>query len=295
MAEIQVVDAVRGTTMEDGVKLHNKPLWQQIKDVLFVDEKGKFILSIIRGDFDVNETKLKKLTHSIELRHATDEEIHEKFHSEPGFISPVGIKEIAEKDINFVIVADDSLRTIVNAYGGANALNKDTINMNIDRDYQADIEGDIALAKEGYEAVSGGILTEKKGIEIGNIFQLGYHYTTLMKGSNFTDRDGKRKPYYMGCYGIGVGRTMATIVEKYHTEKGIQWPVDLAPYQVEIIGLDLDNPEIMTKAEAKYQELLSKGVDVLFDDRIKTTTGEKFADADLIGATERIVISKREN
>jgi prolyl-tRNA synthetase len=294
LAELKVVDAVRGTTMEDGVALHNLPLWQQIKDVLFVDDKNRFILSIIRGDYDVNETKLKKLTGSIDLRHATAEEIREQLHSEPGFISPIGIKEAKEATAELLIVADDSLRTVVNAYGGANALNKDSMNMNIDRDYKADLEGDIALVQAGYTALTGGILVEKKGIEVGNIFQLGYHYTSLMKGADFTDKDGKRKPYYMGCYGIGVGRTLATIVEKYNDDKGIQWPAEIAPFQAEILALGMDQEEVKTKAEAKYQELLSQGVDVLFDDRIKVSAGEKFADADLIGAPEKIVVSNRQ-
>src|SRR3989338_5770984 len=137
---LKEVEAKRGTTMYDGVKLHKKPLWQQIKDVLFVDEKGRFILSIIRGDYDVNEIKLKHLTNSISLRHATDEEIKNKIHSEPGFISPVGIRNIIDKNIKLILVADDSLRTIRNAYGGANKKFKDLFNMNIDRDYQPDLE-----------------------------------------------------------------------------------------------------------------------------------------------------------
>ena len=136
---LKEIDAKRGTTMEDGVKLHKKPLWQQIKDVLFVDEKGRFILSIIRGDYDVNETKLKHLVNAVELRHATDEEIRKKIHSEPGFISPVNIKKIIDKKVTLVLIADNSLRTIRNAYGGANKKFKDFFNMNIDRDYSPDI------------------------------------------------------------------------------------------------------------------------------------------------------------
>src|SRR3989344_9273526 len=107
LAPLKEVEAKRGTTMEDGVKLHKKPLWQQIKDVLFVDEKGRFILSIIRGDYDINEVKLKHVCSSIELRHATAEEIRGKIHSEPGFISPVGIKDIMEKGTDLIVVADN--------------------------------------------------------------------------------------------------------------------------------------------------------------------------------------------
>ncbi|MBI4973759.1 proline--tRNA ligase [Candidatus Roizmanbacteria bacterium] len=290
---LQEVPAVRGTTMEDGVKLHKKPLWQQIKDVLFVDEKGRFILSIIRGDYDVNETKLKHVCGSIELRHATDEEIRGKLHSEPGFISPVKIKEIMDKDVSLLLVADSSLRTIKNAYGGANKKHLDLFNMNIDRDYKPDVEGDIALAKEGYMSRDGvQRLVEKQGIEVGNIFQLGYHYSRLMKDATFVDQDGKEKPYYMGCYGIGIGRTMAAIVEMHHDERGIVWPSAIAPFQVHLIGLNLEDEEVNAKCKNLYEELLKKDIEVLFDDR-STSPGEKFADADLIGIPIRLVVSKK--
>ncbi len=290
---LQEVDAVRGTTMEDGVKLHHKPLWQQIKDVLFVDEKGRFILAIIRGDYDVNETKLKHLTKSIELRHATDDEIRNQIHSEPGFISPVRIKKIVDKHVKLILVADTSLRTVKNAYGGANKINRDLFNMNIDRDYQPDLEGDIALAKEGYMSKDKKQrLVEKKGIEVGNIFQLGYHYSHLMKDATFIDKEGKAKPYYMGCYGLGIGRTMAAIVEKYHDEHGMTWPKVISPYQVHLIVIG-KGQEQKTRAENLYKTLLDSNIEVLFDDREEISPGAKFTDADLIGIPIRLVISPK--
>ena len=291
---LEEVSAVRGTTMEDGVKLHNKPLWQQIKDVLFVDEKGRFILSIIRGDYEVNEIKLKHIAGSIELRHATDEEILSKIHSVPGFISPVKIKEGVKQDIKLVIVADSSLRTIKNAYGGSNKANLDLFNMNIDRDYQPDLEGDIALAKKGFMSMDGKQrLIEKRGIEVGNIFQLGYHYTKLMKNAVFKDSDGADKEYYMGCYGIGIGRTMATIVEKYHDEKGMTLPAQVAPYTAHLIAIGRDAAPF-EKAEALYQLLTTKhNIEVLYDDRTDVSPGIKFANADIIGCPYRLVISPK--
>jgi len=283
------VEAERGTTMEDGVKFHKLPLWQQIKDVLFVDDKNRFILAIIRGGLDVNETKLLHLINGVSLRHATDEEIREQIKSEPGFISPVGIKKRLNKRIELVIVADDSLRTISNAYGGSNKKNKDLLNVNIDRDYQSDIEGDIALAKAGYEAKNNmGKLIEKRGIEVGNIFQLGYHYSSKMKGAVYIDVDGKEKPFYMGCYGIGLGRTMAAIVEKYNDQKGITWPKSSAPFQIHLIALDGAEKE----SDDLYEKMIINGIEVFYDDRDKTA-GEKFADADLIGLPIRIVVSKK--
>ncbi|MBI2011902.1 proline--tRNA ligase [Candidatus Daviesbacteria bacterium] len=291
---LEEVKAVRGTTMEDGVKLHGLPLWQQIKDVLFVDEKGRFILALIRGDFDVNEIKLLHIIKGYHLRHATDKEIREKIHSEPGFISPVGIKKIIDKDVKLLVVADESLRTVKNAYGGANKKNKDLLNMNIDRDFTVDYEGDIALAKEEYLSPDGsGKLTTKKGIEVGNIFQLGFTYTSKLKGAEFVDKDGKKKPYYMGCYGIGIGRSLASIVEVYNDEKGIIWPDVVAPYQVHLLGLDLEEESVKGEAERVYELLKAEGVEVLFDDREDLRAGEKFADADLIGIPYRVVISKK--
>lgn len=290
---MQEVDAIRGTTMEDGVKLHNLPLWQQIKDVLFVDEKGRFILAITRGDYDVNEIKLLHAIKSYQLRHATENEIREKIHSEPGFISPVGIKEIIDKNVELLIVADESLSTIKNAYGGANRKHKDLFNMNINRDYKPDIIADIALAKEGYLSLDGKPLIARKGIEVGNIFQLGFHYSSKMKDAEFTDKDGTKKPYYMGCYGTGLERTLATIVEIHNDQKGIVWPKSVAPYQIHLIGLDLKDGVIKSAAEKVYRDLKAKNIEVLYDDREDSAAGVKFADADVIGIPFRLVISKR--
>jgi len=282
--ELKEVRAPRGNAMEDGVKFHKLPLWLQIKDVMFVDEKGRFILAIIRGDLNVNEIKLKNIIKAIELRHATDEEIRD-LGSEPGFISPVGINK------NVLVVADDSLRTIKNAYGGSNKKDIDLFNINIDRDYKFNFEGDIALAEEGFKSELGQELFSCKGIEVGNIFQLGYHYSERMQ-AYFTDKDGKEKLYYMGCYGIGVDRTIATIVEKYHDDKGIVWPEAVAPFKVHFLALGKDE-KIYKQAEEVYAKLIRQGIEVLYDDRVDASAGEKFADADLIGLPLRIVISEK--
>lgn len=284
---LEEVDAERGTTMEDGVKLHNLPLWQQIKDVLFFDETAKkYVLAIIRGDFDVNETKLTHVTDLWNLRSATAEEIREDLQSEPGFISPVNIpKKGVKSSFPLIIVADKSLRTIRNAYGGANKLNRDLMNMNIDRDYTPDVEADVALAQPSNQ------LVEKRGIEVGNIFQLGYHYSKLMSGAEYTDAVGKRQPYYMGCYGIGIGRTMAAIVEAHHDDHGIIWPVSVAPALVYIARLGNETNVVKT-ADNLYDQLTNSGHDVLYDDR-DMRPGEKFADADLLGIPFRIVVSDK--
>jgi len=137
-------------------------------------------------------------------------------------------------------------------------------------------------------------LIKRRGVEVGNIFQLGTHYSTKMKDATFMDEDGQNKPYLMGCYGIGVGRTLATVVEMHHDERGMIWPEEIAPYQVHLLGLNL-HKDVKTKerAEALYEKLKSERVEVLYDDREGVSPGVKFADADLIGIPHRVVVSAR--
>lgn len=293
LRDMQEVDAERGKTMEDGVKLHNLPLWQQTKDVLFFDEPTKrYILAIIRGDFDVNETKLMQAADAWDLRPATEEEIRDDLQSEPGFISPINmVKKGAKSGYPVVIVGDKSLRTVRNMYGGANKKHRDTLNINIDRDWKPDIEADIALAQPGMKSIEGGALTEKRGIEVGNIFQLGYHYSNLMHDAEYTNEQGTRQKYYMGCYGIGIGRTLAAIVERHHDDKGIIWPEEIAPFTVYIARLGTKE-SVVKQADVLYNQLSELGVQVLYDDR-DVRPGEKFADADLMGIPYRVVVSEK--
>jgi prolyl-tRNA synthetase len=294
LQELQEVDAVRGTSMEDGVQLHNMPLWQQTKDVLFFDEATKrYILALIRGDFDVNETKLMQAAGAWDLRHATEEEIRGDLGSEPGFISPVGFpKKGAKTGYEVVLVGDLSLRTVRNMYGGNNKLNKDLLNINIDRDYKLDVEADIALAQPGFISPEGGVLVEKRGIEVGNIFQLGFHYSNLMHDAEYTNEKGTREKYYMGCYGIGIGRTLAAIVEAHHDDRGIIWPESIAPFTVYLARLG-EEENVMQTASTLYEDLTRAGVAVLYDDRTGIRAGEKFADADLLGIPYRVVVSAK--
>jgi len=145
------------------------------------------------------------------------------------------------------------------------------------------------MAQDGFMTEDGKQkLIEKHGIEVGNIFQLGLHYTTKMKGAEFIDEDGSKKPYYMGCYGIGLGRTMATIIEKYHDDKGMTWPKNIAPFMVHLVELN-GGEEAANKL---YNQLTQAGIEVLWDDR-QESAGVKFSDADLIGIPLRLVVSKR--
>lgn len=287
------VHAERSKTMKAGEEFHGLEDWRQIKDVLFVDEPtDRYILAVIRGDLDVNETKLMQVVKAFGLRAATPEEVIHDLGSMPGFISPVGIvKQGKTSGRKVVIVADESLKNVKNMYGGANKKHEDILNINYGRDYTPDIEGDIGMAQPGMLSPEGGKLVEKRGIEVGNIFQLGYHYTNLMKGAEYTNAEGKREPYYMGCYGIGIGRTMAAIVEAHHDERGIVWPEGIAPYAVEVVRLGVED-NVRRAAEALYENLVKAGVEVLYDDRDESA-GKKFADADLIGVPMRVTVSKR--
>lgn len=293
LKDMEQIEAKRGKTMEEGAKLIGLPMWQQIKDVMFFDEGSKrYILAVIRGDFDVNETKLMQVAKAYNLRPATPEEIIHDLGSMPGFISPVKFaKKGKTSGHEVVIVADSSLRTVHNMYGGANAKHQDLLNVNIDRDWTPDIEGDIAMAQPGMLSREGGKLIERRGIEVGNIFQLGYHYTKLMTGAEYTDDEGKRQPYYMGCYGIGIGRTMAAIVEAHHDERGIIWPDNVAPADVYVVRIGVDEA-VVKAADALVAELEAAGKTVLYDER-DISAGMKFADADLIGLPWRVTVSPK--
>jgi prolyl-tRNA synthetase len=304
---LQKVPAERGTTMQDGVKLHGFDLPQHIKNVVYKTSDNRIILACIRGDLDVNETKLLAALPDRdmagEIQPLTEEEIVSELGSVAGFISAVGIRECFEsaqsiksekEKYRLVIVADDSIPTIINAASGANEQFQDYSNINYQRDFTADIVVDIALAKAEFKSQDGGVLVQKKGIEVGNIFQLGYHYTNLMKGCDFTDEDGQQKPLYMGCYGIGIGRTLAAVVEAHHDEKGIIWPESIAPYKYHIVTIARTNDdESYKKSQEIYQKLIDRGEEVLWDDRLDIRPGEKFADADLIGCPVRLVVSPK--
>lgn len=277
-------------TMEDNIKNYKLPAERFLKNVVYKNrEDGKLYIVTIRGDLQVNKNKLEKLLNLVGLLdEATDEDI-KSIGSKPGWVHSWGYEDF---DVTFV--ADNSLKTVRNFIGGQKESTTDSINVNYGRDFKHDIEGDVALAKSGFHSPDGkSKLIEKKGVEVGNIFQLGQHYSKKMKDAVFVDSDGLFKEFYMGCYGIGLGRTMATIVEVSNDEKGIIWPEAVAPYLIHLVGLNLEDPEIKDRAEKAYKSLTDKGIEVLYDDREGVNPGSKFADADLIGIPWRMVVSKR--
>src|SRR5437667_2888699 len=265
------------------------PEAKTLKSVCYV-AAGRLILAIVRGDLDVNEVKLANTLYhhgvnAANLHLATPEEL-----AEAGIIA--GYTSPLNKGLAVLIVADPSVQMGNNFVAGANRADYHIKNVNYPRDVRVDIWEDIASAFDGATYVrGGGRLHAVRGTEVGHIFKLGTRYSDSF-GATFLDAEGVAHPILMGCYGMGVGRIMAAMVEQSHDEKGIIWPFSIAPYHVALIGLDLDKGETGATAEQLYADLSAAGVEVLFDDRAETGGG-KFNDADLLGLPLRAVVSKR--
>ncbi len=292
-------------SIDDLAHFLNVPQASTAKAVFFIatipdGEKlvEKFIFAVIRGDLELNETKLSNAIGAQDLRPATEEEIS-SIGAVPGFASPIGIRHPASEIgldkavLDMKIVIDDLIEENTNLVAGANQVDFHFLNTNYPRDYQADLVADIASAAEGYECPQCSFsLRVTSGVEVGNIFKLGTRYSDAL-GCTFLDRNGNLKPVTMGSYGIGVGRLLACIVEAHHDADGIIWPVTVAPYQVHLILLrGKGAPEAETIANKVYALLQENGVEVLFDDRDESP-GVKFNDADLIGLPIRLTVSER--
>ena len=291
-AKLRKVKAERGPTMADSQRLHRPvPLGQHIKNVVYLNEKKQVVLACLRGDLDVNETKLQRASGCHQLTPLTEDQIREQLASEPGFISAIGLKS-GPAGRRLLIVADDSLPGLVNGISGANEPASDFININYGRDFEADVVADIALAREGRRGPDGAILRARRGVEVGNIFQLGYHYSEKMKGAEYVDTAGRRQPYYMGCYGIGIGRTLATVAEICSDDHGLAWPACLSPFDVYLADLAGEEASAAFTLSAKSQ-LEAAGLTVLCDDRPQVSAGEKLINADLLGFPIRAVVSRK--
>ncbi len=243
-------------------------------------EIEKLIFAIIRGDMEVNETKLASAVKAKELRPAQEEEIA-AIGAVPGYASPIGLK-------GAIVVVDDLIPVSPNLAAGANETGYHYINVNYDRDYKADIVADIALAEEGFECPRcNAPLRATRGIEVGNIFKLGTDFSVPL-GATYLDEKGREHPIVMGSYGIGSGRLLACVAEEHHDDKGLIWPMSVAPFDVHLVALRGGEKE----ADKLYADLQIAGFDVLYDDRGETP-GVKFNDADLIGLPIRLTVSER--
>jgi prolyl-tRNA synthetase len=282
-------------TIEDLASFLDIPTSQTSKAVFMVatistaaGKEERFIFAVIRGDMEVNETKLANAVKAIDLRPATEDEIIATG-AVPGYASPIGL-------VDTLIVVDDQVPASSNLVAGANKEGFHIKNVNYGRDYQAHIITDIALARDGDGCPNCGMpLRSERGIEVGNIFKLGTRYSETM-GCYFLTNDGQSKPVVMGSYGIGLGRLLACVAEEHHDTHGLVWPIAISPYQVHLVLLAGKSitPELDTRmiAENIYNALLQAGVEVLFDDR-DASPGVKFNDADLIGIPIRLTVSER--
>ena len=288
LQELSVVDTPNASTIEAVAEMLNLPLHKTIKAVVFSID-GKVVLAIVRGDHEVNEVAVQHaVLGSVEPEMATPEEL-EKVGLTAGFISPVGLKQTEE----FAIVVDESVMESYNVCGGANKKDTHYVNINPKRDFNVD---DIIIAPirlitdDDVCPTCGGALEHAKGIEVGQVFKLGTKYSEALQAT-FLDQNGRPNPMIMGCYGIGVSRTLAAAIEQYHDENGIIWPRSIAPFEAVIVPINAKDEALMSTSQTIYSALQNAGVDVLLDDR-KDRAGVKFKDADLIGHPLRITVSK---
>lgn len=244
------------------------------------EDVERFVFAVVRGDMDLNETKLLNALKAKDLRPAKEEEIVAQG-AVPGFASPIGIQ-------GALVVVDDLLTESPNLVAGANKEGFHLLNVNYGRDFEADIVADIVAADEGHGCPEcGSELRTVRGVEAGNIFKLGTRYSAAMDAT-FLDQEGEEHPVVMGSYGIGSGRLLACSAEAHHDDQGLIWPISIAPFQVHLLSLRGGEAE----AEDILEGLTSAGVEVLFDDRDESP-GVKFADADLLGMPIRVTVSKR--
>ena len=288
LKELEVVDTPHASTIEAVAEMLNLPLEKTIKAVVYAIE-DKVILAMVRGDHDVNEVAVQHAVNgSVEPEMATAEQL-EKVGLTAGFISPVGLKQTDD----FIIVVDESVMETYNVCGGANKEDAHYININPKRDFNTD---DIIVApirlitKDDVCPECHSPLEYSKGIEVGQVFKLGTKYSESLQAT-YLDQNGRPNAMVMGCYGIGVSRTLAAAIEQYHDENGIIWPRAIAPFEVVIVPINAKDEALMSTSAAIYDTLLNNKVDVLLDDR-KDRAGVKFKDADLIGYPLRITVSK---
>ncbi|HEY7591135.1 MAG TPA: proline--tRNA ligase [Candidatus Limnocylindrales bacterium] len=256
------------------------------KAAFFVTGDGRLVTAIVRGDFDVNETKLSNAVKAIGgIRPAQVDEI-KAAGMEPGYGSPVGAR-------NTAVVVDDLAAKSPNLVAGANKVGFHLRNVNVGRDFKPDIVADITNAREGDPCPTCGKPLElKKGIEVGNIFKLGTDFTVALDAA-FLAEDGTRVHPIMGSYGIGLGRNLAVIVEAHHDDKGIVWPAEVAPYPAHLVALGAARePRVTETAERLHQVALDAGREILYDDRDESP-GVKLTDAELLGMPTILTVSPR--
>lgn len=277
-------------SIEDVAAFLNLQTTQTGKAVFYTDSDEKLVFAVIRGDLEINEVKLKNFLKTRELKFANDAQIR-SVGAVPGYASPLNVDASKVR-----IVFDETAANSTNLVVGANLEDYHYTGFNFARDLGANVAKvavtDIATIREGDPCpVTGQPLLMKRGIEVGNIFQLGTKYSAAMR-CNFLDRNGKSKPMIMGCYGIGIGRNIAAVIEQSYDQYGPIWPISIAPWQVHLVALNRNQEPVKLEADRIYKELTDAGVEVLYDDR-NEKAGFAFNDADLLGVPFRIVVSPK--
>ena len=284
---LEKVSTPNAHTIELVKNFLNVPIEKTIKAVAFQDDDGKLILAFVRGDHEVNEIKILNSTGALHL-HMAEESAINSVGGCAGFMSPIGLKDGAK------IVVDSTVMEMYNAVAGANEIDTHYINVTPKRDFDAEkiIIADIRMVQEGDPCPHcGEKLKMTRGIEVGQVFTLGNKYSKSLNAT-FLDENGKEKFFEMGCYGIGVGRTMAAAIEQNNDADGIIWNKAIAPFEVVVVPVNAKEISQLEYAEKIYNELKNAGVDVLLDDR-KERAGVKFKDCDLIGYPVRVTVSPK--
>jgi prolyl-tRNA synthetase len=280
---LKEVDTPGQKTIEEVAKFLNLPAIRFAKAIVYDSDLGPFMV-LIRGDREANEIKVKNLTGAQWIAPLEEERFEEVVGGPAGFCGPVGAKKIRT-------IVDSSLEGTTNWITGANTKDKHYVNANLGRDFDLSEFADVTLVRGGDTCLRCGTAMEiHRGIEVGHIFKLGTKYSESMH-CEFLDESGERKPMIMGCYGLGVGRTVAAAIEQNNDDDGIIWPIPIAPFEVSLISVGPDE-KVKEAAVEIYESLLEAGVDVLFDDRDERP-GVKFKDADLIGIPVRIVVGAK--
>lgn len=252
---------------------------------MVVETDREFVLALVRGDDELNEVKLKNALGANHVQLASPEKVQRLTGAAVGFAGPIGLTGLR-------VVADPEVMKLPLAATGANRDDYHFVGVVPGRDFQPDLVVDLRLVREGDPCpLCGRPLQLQRGIEVGHIFKLGTKYSTPM-GCTFLDATGREQPMIMGCYGLGIGRTVAAAVEQNHDQAGIIWPLPLAPFEVEVLSLNPDSTEVARTAESLYGDLQAAGVEVLYDDRDERS-GVKFKDADLIGIPVRVIVGKK--
>jgi len=283
--EIEKVHTPGKKSVEEVSEFLNIEPENLIKTIVYKAD-DEFVAILIRGDREINNVKLANFLQCLNLEFATEQEIENIVKSVAGFVGPVGKKKIK-------IYADENLKgTANNMVTGADELDYHYQNVKLERDAQIDGWIDLIQAEKGDKCPKcGKAMTSFRGIEVGQIFQLGDKYSKIMDAT-YDAEDGTAIPYQMGCYGIGITRTMAAAIEQSHDKDGIIWPISISPYDVELVNLSPADEEITSFCDNVYELLLDEFIDVLYDDRDEKA-GFKFKDADLIGIPLHIIVGKK--